>query len=164
MRQIVSAALELLERDGWVGVSMRSLAQQVGMKAPSLYKHFASKQDLRVALAAFGLMESGICLHAVVADGGGVAGLLAAYRRQAHERPQLYRLVTTGTLPRSELPPGLEDWAGEPFYLATGGDPYRAQALWSMAHGMTILELDQRYPTGTAPDETWQVAAALFDQ
>jgi hypothetical protein len=30
-----------------------------------------------------------------------------------------------------------------------------------MAHGMTILELDQRYPTGDAPEQSWQAAAEL---
>lgn len=161
-RQILKAARELLERDGWEGLSMRALGERVGVKAPSLYKHFSSKNALRAALAAEALAESGTRLHGVLAAGGGVADLLMAYRDEAHRNPHLYRLATAGTLPRDELPPGLEEWAGEPFFLVMGGDPHLAQALWSVVHGMTILELDQRYPTGRAPDQTWQAAAALF--
>lgn len=161
-RQIVDAARESLEHDGWDGLSMRALGEKVGIKAPSLYKHFSGKNALRVTLAGVALAESGVRLHSVIAAGGGIPELLVAYRRQAHRTPHLYRLATTGTLPRSQLPPGLEDWSGEPFFLATDGDPYLAQALWSLAHGMTILELDGRYPTGRAPDETWRAAAELF--
>lgn len=161
-RQIVSAARELLEHAGWDGLSMRALGKRVGIKAPSLYKHFSDKDALRAALAGVALAESGAHLHGVVAAGGGIAELLMAYRYQAHRIPHLYRLATSGTLPRAQLPPGLEDWSGAPFFLVTGGEPHLAQALWSLAHGMTILELDHRYPTGRAPDQTWRAAAALF--
>lgn len=161
--EIVAAARTLLERDGWDGLSMRALGDQLGIKAPSLYKHFASKDALRAALAGIALAETGARLHSVISAGGGVAELLNAYRQQAHANPHLYRLATTGPLPRAELPPGLEEWSGTPFFLVAAGDPHLAQALWSTAHGMTILELDQRYPTGEAPSESWRAAARLFD-
>ena len=69
--------------------------------------------------------------------------------------------ATAGPLPRSELAPGLEDWAGEPFLLVTG-EPHRAQALWSFAHGMVILEIDGRFPAGSDLDRTWRAGAAAF--
>jgi AcrR family transcriptional regulator len=141
---------------------MRALGDQLGIKAPSLYKHFISKDALRAALAGTALAESGVGLHSVVDAGGGVVELLDAYRQQAHANPHLYRLATTGRLPRADLPAGLEEWSGAPFFLVTGEDPHLAQALWSLAHGMTILELDQRYPSGSAPEESWQAAADLF--
>lgn len=157
----MAAARELLERDGWDGVTMRALGERLGIRAPSLYKHVAGKDALGAALLAVALVEHGVALHSVVAAGGGVGELLRAYRRHAHRNPHLYRLATNGPLPRAQLPPGLEDWSGEPFFLVTG-DPHLAQALWSLAHGMTILELDERYPTRRAPEQTWQAAADLF--
>ena len=42
------------------------------------------------------------------------------------------------------------------------GDPALAQALWSFAHGMVILELDDRYPPGSDLDRTWRAGAAAF--
>lgn len=159
--EIVGAARTLLEHVGWDELSMRTLGEQLGIRAPSLYKHFAGKDALRTVLVGVALAESGVRLHSVVSDGGGVTDLLSAYRDQAHANPNMYRLATTGRLPRADLPPGLEDWSGAPFFLVTG-DPHVARALWSMAHGMTILELDQRYPGGRAPDESWRAAADLF--
>ena len=66
-----------------------------------------------------------------------------------------------GPLDRSRLTPGLEEWAGEPFFVVTG-DPSVAQALWSCAHGMVILELDGRYPAGSDLSSTWSAAADAF--
>jgi len=43
---IVDAALALLERDGLQGLSMRKLAQELGVEAMSLYHHVANKQAL----------------------------------------------------------------------------------------------------------------------
>lgn len=87
--------------------------------------------------------------------------LLAAYRTESLARPNLYRLATSGQLPRDELTPGLEDWAGEP-WLLVAGDPFLAQAMWSFAHGMVTLELDRRYPDGSDLDRTWRAGAEAF--
>lgn len=158
LREIVHAAREL---DGWEAITMSQVAAKLQMKAPSLYKHLPSKAALRTRLTAIGLAEVGEHLHTAVATGGGVPALLTAYRAAAHASPQLYRLATTGELDRDGLPPGLESWAGEPFFPATG-NPYLGQALWSTAHGMAILEIDHRYPDAVAPDETWQQAADTY--
>lgn len=144
---------------------MRRIADAVGIRAPSIYKHFADKSALEAALVEEALVEVGSALHAAVARAGGtgpVRALLSAYRSVCVPQPHLYRLATAGRLPEDALPDGLEGWAGEPFYLATG-DPYRSQALWSMAHGMVILEIDGRYPPGSDLDRTWRAAADAFD-
>jgi AcrR family transcriptional regulator len=150
---------------------MRRLAQLLGIRAPSIYKHLPGKHAVELALIEEGLAEMGEALHRAVgrpaaagqdaAPVGVVASLLAAYRAEALAHPNLYRLATAGRLPRSELAPGLEDWAGEPWFLAAG-DPFLAQAMWSFAHGMVILELDRRYPDGSDLDRTWQAGAESF--
>jgi hypothetical protein len=35
--------------------------------------------------------------------------------------------------------------------------------MWSFAHGMVILELDQRYPDGSDLDRTWRAGAEAFN-
>ncbi|WP_181156628.1 TetR family transcriptional regulator [Microbacterium sp. MYb66] len=61
-QEIVDAALDLLDEGGEAGVSMRAVATRLDVKAPSLYWHFRSKQDLLEAMA-----------DAIVADMGDVA-------------------------------------------------------------------------------------------
>ena len=181
--EVVAAARLVIERDGADGLTMRSVADMLNIKAPSLYKHVAGKGAIEVELIAVALREMGESLHAALGaadrpgdpheDGDGaeasgractgrrIAALLAAYRHHALRHPNLYRLATTGRLPRHELPPGLEEWAGEPFDTVTG-DAHRGQALWSFAHGMVVLELDDRYPDRSELDMTWAQGAAAF--
>jgi hypothetical protein len=45
---------------------------------------------------------------------------------------------------------------------AAGGDPDRARALFAFAHGMTILELDGRFPPAADIDAAWDAGLALF--
>ena len=49
--RVVSAAIELADRDGIESLSMRKLAQELGVEAMSLYTHVRNKNDLLNALA-----------------------------------------------------------------------------------------------------------------
>ena len=53
---VVEAAGRVLARDGYDGLTMRAIADQIGVQAPALYWHFADKRALELALYAH-LME-----------------------------------------------------------------------------------------------------------
>src|SRR5947207_10307407 len=150
---IVAAAREILAAEGPESLTMRRLAAELGIQAPSLYKHLSGKHAVEDAIIAAALAELGAALHAVVDAGGRVLDLLQVYRSYAKREPNLYRLASTGQLRRDALPPGLEEWAGNPFFRVTR-DPTVAQPLWSSAHGMVILELSNRSPPGPDLDAT----------
>ena len=63
--EIVAAAWELARRDGVAALSLRELAAKVGMRAPSLYTYFPSKNDLYDAMFAQGMQEFADELNAV---------------------------------------------------------------------------------------------------
>lgn len=158
--QIVEAARDLLEREGWEAVSMRRIAAVVGIKAPSLYKHLPDKAALAAALISSGFVEQAAALESAVStsqgDGGESLAMLAhAYRDFARRHPHLYRLMTDGPLPRERLAPGVEDRAAAPLVEAFAGDLDAARAAWAFAHGMVILELDGRFPEGADLDAAW---------
>lgn len=44
--RILDAAIRFFAADGYEAVSVERIAQAVGIKAPSLYKHYRSKQDI----------------------------------------------------------------------------------------------------------------------
>jgi AcrR family transcriptional regulator len=161
---LVQAAFAILDEEGAEALTMRRLADDLGMRAPSLYKHVPDKATLEAALIEDVLFDVGDVLHAALARPGrrGVVGsVLHAYRTASLAHPNRYRLATSGRLRRDLLPECLEEWAGQPFFFAAG-DPFRSQALWSFAHGMVILEIDDRYPEGSDLDRTWRAGAAAF--
>src|SRR5215472_3414352 len=62
--RVVSAAIELADRDGIESLSMRKLAQELGVEAMSLYTHVRNKDDLLNSLA-----EAVIAQIPISADG-----------------------------------------------------------------------------------------------
>jgi AcrR family transcriptional regulator len=192
--EVVVAARRLLEEEGAGALTMRRLAEQLGIKAPSLYKHLPDKAALEAAIIATGLEEAAASFEAAVdsatrsgpttggvatggvATGGvatgGVAGgdaagagpvsaLATAYREFALAHPHLYRLMHDGPLPRRQLPAGVEERAAAPV-LRVAGSRARARALRAFAHGMVMLELDQRFPPGADLDAAWEAGITAF--
>lgn len=51
-RRILDTTLDLFSRHGYYQVGMRGIASQLGIRAPSLYSHYASKRDLLVAVVS----------------------------------------------------------------------------------------------------------------
>jgi AcrR family transcriptional regulator len=161
---IIDAAKRVLEAEGADALTMRRLGDELGITAPSIYKHFADKAGVEAALVEHAFLELGAALHRAVdrpGRRGPVAAVLATYRERAVANPNLYRLATGGPLDREAIAPGIEDWAGSPFFFVTG-EPYRAQALWAFAHGMVILEIDNRFLDVSHLDRTWRAGALAF--
>lgn len=51
-QRILDEALRLFSQSGYDAVSVERIASAVGIKAPSLYKHFKSKQEIFDAIVA----------------------------------------------------------------------------------------------------------------
>jgi AcrR family transcriptional regulator len=157
--QIVRTALGILEREGPEGLTMRAIAEQVGIRAPSLYKHFPDKDALEAAMIAEAFEWFAVAFEEAAAGGSAadrIHALGRTYRSWALAHPNLYRLLTDRPLPRSALPAGLEARAARPLVDAFGGDPDVARAGWALAHGLTSLELAGRFPPDADVDAAWE--------
>ncbi|WP_225821004.1 TetR/AcrR family transcriptional regulator [Streptomyces naphthomycinicus] len=162
-REIVTAARALLEEAGPDRLTMRTLADRLGIKAPSLYKHFPDKHAVEVELVAQLLTETAEVLEAVEARApGSLSALAGAYRGHALAHPHLYCLATERPLPRESLPAGLEDRAALPLLRACGGDLDLARAVWAFAHGMVVLEIHGRFPPDAGLDAAWKRGLSAF--
>lgn len=156
--EIVDVAGQLLERDGADGLTMRAIAAELGIRAPSLYKHITGKRELEIALLAKALEQQAEAFEKVVASADdSLIGIAAAYRSWALEHPHVYALMNDQPLPRSELPEGLEERAVIPLLDAVGGDMDRARAAWAFAHGMVTLELADRFPDDADLAAAWDI-------
>ncbi|MBP2330910.1 AcrR family transcriptional regulator [Kibdelosporangium banguiense] len=157
-QQIIEAARTLIEEGGSQSLTMRAVADRLGIRAPSLYKHFPDKLAVEAGVIAIAMDEVAVAL----ATASSLSELATAYRAYAIEHPHIYRLMNSGPLPRHLLPAGVEDRAALPLVRAAGGDENVARAIWAFAHGMVILELDGRFPPGADLDAAWRTGLAAF--
>ncbi|MEU7407449.1 TetR/AcrR family transcriptional regulator [Streptomyces sp. NPDC044948] len=164
-RQIMAAARELLDTEGPEGLSMRRIAERVGIRAPSLYKHFPDKAAVEAGLQAQGMVRLAQDMEAAEAeirDDPPLLVLASAYRQHALAGPHLYLLTHARPLARPALPEGLEDRAAMPLARAVHGDIDIARSFWAFAHGMVTLELDGRFPPGADLDAAWRTGCEAF--
>lgn len=157
--EIVQATGRLLERlDTEASLSLRAVAREVGIAAPSVYLHFADKTEL--VWAALAVKYTQLADSLSRADGSAGPDPLSRLRAQSHaycqfgmDFPSHYRLMYGTTL----TPVTPERLRGHParLVLAPFGDallrcdrdgltlrlpPDRAaMALWSGLHGITSL-------------------------
>jgi AcrR family transcriptional regulator len=163
--QIADAARALLDAEGPQALTMRRIADVLGIKAPSLYKHVPDKTSLEALVVAAGFAELASTLAAAAghADGDSVlVAIAAAYRAYALAHPHLYRLMNYQPLRRDLLPAELEAQAAQPLAEAVGYDEARARAMWAFAHGMVSLEIDGRFPPDADLDQAWRTGLAAF--
>ena len=57
--EIVTAARLLLQDYGWPEIPLRDIANEIGIKAPSLYKHVSGMVEIAALVATEGLSEYG---------------------------------------------------------------------------------------------------------
>lgn len=79
---ILAAAKKVAQAHGYGGLNFRDLAEEVGIRAASIYHHFPSKAELGAAVARRYWEDSAAALDALLAQssdlqggvGGGVSG------------------------------------------------------------------------------------------
>jgi AcrR family transcriptional regulator len=157
--EILDVAEALLETEGPSALTMRRVASEMGIQAPSLYKHVSNKEDI-----VAGLQERALrAMTAALAPAGNdLTAITAAYRRWALSKPAMYDLATRRPLRRDVIPAEVEAAAAAPLVAAAGHDEHRARALWALAHGMIDLELAGRFPPDADLDATWRAALTPF--
>jgi AcrR family transcriptional regulator len=160
--EILDVAVTVLEEEGPEALTMRELADRLGIRAPSLYKHVRDKDDIVAGVQERALLDLGRHLSAVT--GRGLVALAEAYRSWARAHPRLYEVATRRPLARERIAPGVEDAAAAPLVTAVGGDEHLARALWAMAHGLVDLELSDRFPPEADLDATWRSALSRFER
>ena len=143
---------------------MRHLADRMGIRAPSLYKHIESKEELEALLIADAFRDFGQVFHDALADGRR-SRAARCVRWRARIAAGRWRIRTsTGWSPRAAPARAA---AGGPGGVGGRADRDRrgrrsaiGRAAWAFAHGMTILELDGRFrPTPTSTGLVRGIAA-----
>ncbi|WP_269617866.1 TetR/AcrR family transcriptional regulator [Zhongshania sp. BJYM1] len=184
-RQILDEAARLLREEGESGLSMRKLAQNLGVSRTAPYHHFTDKQALLCGVAEEGFRR----LQEVVrtppfVDGGemseaAVRLFVKRYVQFSIENAEYYELMFGARLWKSQqLTDSLRSEAYDAFkaYIEqvrlwqqsmsnTDVDALRfAQVSWSTLHGMSRLLIDGIYLDVTAINVMSDTAAKMFWQ
>jgi AcrR family transcriptional regulator len=117
---LVKAAAVEIERGGYESLSLRELAESVGVSRTAPYRHFADRRALLAAVALDGFERLTAIYRRAMGSGKNPRDRLAAagrgYLRFAAERPQMFRLMfVSDLLGGGTVPPNaaLIDAAGE---------------------------------------------------
>lgn len=103
--RVVDVALDVADDVGFDRLSLAAVAQRVGVRLPSLYKHLESLDGLRRDVAVRALEEVGAALAQAVAGRSGrdaLGPLARAYRDYARRHPGRYAATVRAPLPGDE--------------------------------------------------------------
>ena len=104
-REIQSVARKILEAQGLDAVTMQAVADAIGIRAPSLYKHFASRADLLRALTEDALAELQRAVDKAVgarSPRDNLERMAVAYRTFAKKNAGAYQLIFSADAPQDE--------------------------------------------------------------
>jgi AcrR family transcriptional regulator len=157
--EILTAARTILQTGGFPALSMRTLAEAVGVRAPTLYDYFASKEDVLNALflEAVGIAREYFRERTEGANPGTdrIIQMGIAYRQFAIENPTLFRLIFD-RIDSSYVPGPEQAGAGKVLFdavqaevetaltlgeFAPGNSEAIAISLWGLVHGLATLQL-----------------------
>ena len=177
--EILDATTDLLLETGHAkAVSIRSVAQRVGVTPPSIYLHFVDKDALLDAVCARYFEKLDQEMQRVAADQTSTIDVLRAqglaYVRFAMKTPELYRIATMGegrpgsdvdiTLNSSafvHMRNAVESLMAEGIY-PPGDATAAALELWTVAHGVAALLISRPYlPWGDAEEFADRVMRAV---
>jgi AcrR family transcriptional regulator len=102
---IIAAALDLLRRQGLDQVTMRRVAQRLGVGAMTLYTYINGQEELRRAMIrrGFDLLHCGCQQASTLGTAQGWRGGAAHYVNFALENPRLYELMFSTPIPQDDL-------------------------------------------------------------
>jgi AcrR family transcriptional regulator len=171
----LALAAHELEARGPEGLALRHLAAQLGVTQPSLYRHFASKEELvdRLATSGFVRVQDDLAAAAGATARDRLEAMVRAYLACGRTHPQHYRLmfarpssekqrdpllVEAAAAARQMLDEAVAAWRAETG-PAAGDSQALSAGIWALAHGMVMLASE-----GHLPGSTEALCAAVLDR
>lgn len=160
---LLDAAREKLERDGHTKLSLRALAESIGVSCAAPFRHFSSKDALLKALGDDGRHEIALIYRrAIEMEAASSTRLREACRGHiefALQHPQLYQLMFVDTAHWTEDAVPAEGRNNYEMFVrlvveasaVPVGTPVAA-ACWSLIHGFALLHISGRLMLAGDPD------------
>lgn len=170
---IIGAARDLITEHGLDSLTMQSVAERVGVRGPSLYKHFSDRAALLKAVELSVVADLETVLVAAAAsekldDKDALRAVAGAFRRFAQQTPAQYKLLfqlrsgdaETQEAGRRALQPVLERLLS---LLGNREQAFlRAQALTAFMHGFALMEAAGAFHLGGHLDVAFATGIELL--
>lgn len=94
-RSLCEEALQVIRTDGIAALSLRRLAERVGVSQTALYHYFRNKEDLLLVVGEAAIEDFNRHLFAALdaGDGDRLEAFVVAYLRYARDNPEVYELI-----------------------------------------------------------------------
>jgi len=162
---VIEEAIRLIDEEGRDQLSLRRLAERLGVRVPSLYNYVAGLGGLKRDLAVYCLRELYECLtRAVVgkARGEAILALADSYRAYARQVPGHYSFTLQAPNPADEEWRKLGEQNIEilaailaPYKLSQETAIHAIRSLRSIVHGYIILEMAGAFAMPISLDDSF---------
>jgi AcrR family transcriptional regulator len=171
---VTAAAADLADEISPAPLTMSVVAERLGVKGPSLYKHVDSLADLTHRIAILGVTELGEALREAMQGRAGVDALAAAaqaVRTYVKEHPGRYA-ATVRAAPSGADDPlalALERTLNSftailhGYNLSEDQEIHAVRMLRSMLHGFATLEVSNGFKMSTDVDDSFAWMVAFLD-
>lgn len=172
---VVAAGAALADEVGFTGLTMGGLAERVGVRTPSLYKHVAGQDDLVRRIAALALDEAGAAVGAAIQGLAGRDALAAAaraFRDYVLAHPGRYA-ATVGVAPTGPDDPvavaayrALDSFRAvlRGYDLAPQDADHALRTVRSALHGYATLQAGRGFQYSADVDESFEWLVDLIDR
>lgn len=167
---IVIAAAEVADQNGFEKVTLAAVANRLGVRNPSLYNHINGLAELKEQLAILGTNQ----LKAIISEAAigkarqeAIVAIAASYRSFAHQRPGLYRaIMASPDCDSLELKTAIKNMMAvirkvlEPYCLE---EPTHAvRCLRTLMHGFVSLEAAGWFNAPAGKEESYRYLIATY--
>jgi AcrR family transcriptional regulator len=173
--EIVAAAATLADETGFAGVTMGLLAERLGIRPPSLYKHVSSLADLQRRVAILAMTEVGEQIRDAVQGKAGrdaLAALMTALRTYATAHPGRYMAIAA---PQGQGPDDPLVLAGDRvidsiaavlrgYGIGEAEMTHAIRTIRSAMHGFAMLEASHGFQWDADPDESFDWMIGFIDR
>jgi AcrR family transcriptional regulator len=171
---VVAAAAEVADAEGFEAVTLKRLADELGVRPPSLYAHIGGLDDLRRRLGARGNTELAAALGQAIEGRSGsdaLRALAVAYRDYARAHPGTYAaLQRSRDLADDDEARAAGDAVVRVALAALRGYPvegdeaiHAVRLIRITLHGFVSLEAAGGFALRLSADETFERLLALLD-
>lgn len=169
---ILETAADIADVYGFDNVTLTIVAEELGVRKPSLYNHIKGLPELKGQLAIWGTDQLRMKISDAAigkAKNDAISGIANAYRLFAKERPGLYKaIVSSPDRENLDLKLAIRKMMGviamvlEPYQLSASHRTHAIRGLRSLMHGFASLEDAGWFAAPADREESYQMLVAIY--